>query len=170
MKAPDDPNDLKEETMEAVAHKVSPEDEVRDLLDSYFDAVRANDVDRITAHYAPDVVAYDAIAQLQFSGLESYKAHWKACLEMCQHMVFEPRELTIAASGDVAYGHCLIRCGGPGPDGNEQSGWTRATLAARKRNGRWLIVHEHYSVPFDPESGKILGDAAPGNAKQASAA
>lgn len=147
--------------MEALARTLNPEDEVRDLLDSYFDAVRASDLDRIVRHYAPEVVAYDAIAQLEFSGLESYKAHWKACLEMCQHTVFEPRQPTIAASGDLAVAHCLIRCGGTGPDGKEQTGWVRSTIAARELNGRWSIIHEHYSVPFDPMSGKILGEIEP---------
>jgi ketosteroid isomerase-like protein len=32
----------------------------------------------------------------------------------------------------------------------------RGTVGYRRTGGRWLIVHEHYSVPFDPESGKAL--------------
>ena len=146
--------------MEA-ARRPAPEAEVRALLDSYFDAVRASDLDRITAHYAPDIVAYDATMQLEFSGLQAYKAHWKTCLEMCQNMVFEPREPAIAASGDLAFGHSLVRCGGTGPDGKEQSGWVRLTFAARKAGGRWRIAHEHYSVPFDPMSGKALLELEP---------
>lgn len=144
--------------MEAMAVRPSPESEVRALLDSYFDAVRSADVERITAHYAPDLVAYDAIGQFEFVGVEAYEAHWKACLEMCREMTFEPREPVVAASGDLAFAHCLVRCGGVGPDGNEQSGWVRTTFAARKRGGRWLIVHEHYSVPFDPVSGKAQSE------------
>jgi ketosteroid isomerase-like protein len=26
--------------------------------------------------------------------------------------------------------------------------WTRATIGFRKIDGRWLVVHEHVSVPF----------------------
>jgi uncharacterized protein (TIGR02246 family) len=140
------------------------EEEIRALLESYFGAIRASDLERIVAHYAPDVIAYDAIGQFEFSGRNAYKAHWKACLEMCQAMSFEPRAPSIAASGDVAFAHCLIRCGATDADGKEQSGWVRATLAARKTNDRWQIVHEHYSMPFDPESGKVLGMPEPGEA------
>lgn len=152
--------------VEAVARTHDPDDEVRALLDSYCDAVRASDLDRITAHYAPDVVAYDAAWQLEFRGLAAYRAHWKTCLDMCRHTKFEPRAPVIAASGDVAFAHCLLHCGSLDPDGEEQSGWVRATYALRKRNGRWLIVHEHYSVPFDPESGRALHALDPDGAER----
>lgn len=147
--------------MKATAQTSAEVEQVQALLDSYIDAVRALDLDRILACYAPDMVAYDAIAQLEFSGLETYRHHWKMCVDHCQNMIFEPREPVIYASGDVAFGHYLVHCGGTGPDGKECSGWMRATFGARKQNGRWQIVHEHYSAPFDPETNKILSDAKP---------
>lgn len=135
--------------------------EARTFFDSYFAAVGASDLERIVGHYAPEVVGYDAILQFEFRGREAYKAHWKACMEMCQHMSFEPQQPEIFASGDLATAHCLVRCGGSGPDGEEQSGWVRLTLIAQKRDGRWQIVHDHYSVPFDPQSFKALVDLEP---------
>lgn len=147
--------------MDATARKLSPEDEVRAFLDGYFAAVRAGDLGRIVAHHASDVVAYDAIAQLEFVGLDAYKAHWKSCLEMYRNMTFEPRTPIVAACGDVAFGHWLACCGGTGADGKESSGWVRATFGARKVDGGWRIVHEHYSLPFDPTSGKALTDLVP---------
>jgi ketosteroid isomerase-like protein len=129
--------------MEAAARTFDVEGEVRALLDSYFGAIRATDLERITAHYAPDVVAYDAIGEFEFAGLAAYKAHWKACLEMCQNMTFEPRETVVAASGDVAFAHCLIRCGGTGLDvGGEDLGdmdhgaGLRRRSAERQHDGR----------------------------------
>jgi ketosteroid isomerase-like protein len=32
----------------------------------------------------------------------------------------------------------------------------RATVGHRKTNGKWMIVHEHFSAPFNMESGKAL--------------
>src|SRR5690606_7991831 len=87
--------------MKAAVQELTAETEVRALLDSYLDAIRALDLDRIVAHYAPGIVAYDAIAQLEFVGVDSYRAHWKMCLECCQSMIFEPREPAVGASGDV---------------------------------------------------------------------
>jgi ketosteroid isomerase-like protein len=34
--------------------------------------------------------------------------------------------------------------------------WVRATLDCRRVDGRWLIVHDHESVPFDPGTGRAL--------------
>ena len=32
--------------------------------------------------------------------------------------------------------------------------WFRKTLGLQRRDGTWLITHDHGSVPFNPESGK----------------
>jgi ketosteroid isomerase-like protein len=37
----------------------------------------------------------------------------------------------------------------------------RATVCFRKTNGEWMIVHEHFSAPFDPQSGKALCELEP---------
>jgi uncharacterized protein (TIGR02246 family) len=145
------------ETMTATA-----EAEVRELVDSWLRAVRAHDVDGIVSHYAPDILSFDAISQLQFKGVDAYRKHWEACLSMCPGpMVFEIHDLNIAARNDVAFCHCLNRCGGTGEDGEEKVGWMRMTACFRKRNGKWMVVHEHFSAPFDMESGKALFDLQP---------
>jgi len=129
---------------------------VRRLIDEWADAVRASDLDRIMAAYTPDILSFDAIAQLQFKGAEAYRRHWQACIEMCSGMIFEVHHLEIEAEGGVAFGHYLVRCGGTGPDGKEQTGWMRVTVCCRRTGGRWQIAHEHFSVPFDMASGKAL--------------
>ena len=42
----------------------------------------------------------------------------------------------------------------------------RVTVRFRKTNGTWMIVHEHFSAPFDPESGKALLDLASNGPEQ----
>ena len=138
------------------------EAEIRRLLERWVHAVRPKDIDAIMSHYLPDVRAFDAVLQLQFKGTEAYGAHWRTCLEMCRGpMIFEMHGLDLTARDDAAFCHYLCRCGGTGPDGKEQSGWMRATACLRKANGRWGIVHEHFSAPFDPASGKAIFDLEP---------
>ncbi len=133
------------------------ETELREKMNDWADAVRARDIDRICANYAPDIVAFDAIAQLQFKGADAYRKHWETCMEMCAGpMIFELHELQITASDDLAFVHGLNRCGGTGPDGKEMSGWMRMTTCLRKQHGEWRVMHEHFSAPFDPESNKAL--------------
>lgn len=37
----------------------------------------------------------------------------------------------------------------------------RGTVCYRKLGGQWLVTHEHFSAPFDMESGKTMFDLAP---------
>ena len=142
--------------------RTDEEAQIRGLMDDWARAARAKDVDAIFTCYAPDILAFDAIAQLQFKGRDAYKKHWEACMAMCPgDMIFEVHELDIEARDDVAFCHYLSRCGGTGADGEEKVGWMRATAGLRKRGGKWLVVHEHFSAPFDPSSGKALFDLAP---------
>jgi ketosteroid isomerase-like protein len=69
---------------------------------------------------------------------------------------YAPDIRSFEAGDEVAFGHYLLKCGATGEDGGEQTGWTRATVCWRKRSGRWMVAHEHFSVPFDMESGKAL--------------
>jgi ketosteroid isomerase-like protein len=39
--------------------------------------------------------------------------------------------------------------------------WVRASLGLRRVGGRWLIVQDHESVPFDPSTGQALLDLRP---------
>ena len=131
--------------------------EIRALLDDWARAARACDLDGIMAAYTPDILSFDAIARLQFKGAEAYRKHWEACLTMCSGpMIFEIHDLGIEAGDDVAFGHYLLKCGATGEDGKAQTGWMRVTVCCRKRSGSWLVAHEHFSVPFDIESGKAL--------------
>ena len=133
------------------------ETEIRTALEDWADAVRAKDVERIFAHYAPDIVAFDAIAQLQFKGADVYRKHWETCMAMCAGaMIFELHELQITTDAELAFAHGLTRCGGAGPDGKEMSGWMRLTSCLRRQDGNWRVVHEHFSAPFDPQSNMAL--------------
>ena len=141
------------ETIEARA-----EAEVREVLNHWLKAVLASDVGAIASHYAPDILAFDAVSQLQFKGVDAYRKHWDACLSMCSHgsMIFEIHDLNVVAGNDVAFSTALTRCGGTSEDGEEKSGWMRMTTGYRRIDGKWVIVHEHFSAPFDMETLKIL--------------
>lgn len=136
--------------------------EVKSAISSWLTAIQARDADAIIAHYTPDIVAYDAVLQLQFKGRQAYRDHWKSCFDMCGGpMVFEPGDLDIQVSGELATVHGLIRCGGSDEQGNVQSAWMRMSSSYRKSEGKWQIAHEHFSAPFDMMSWKALFDLDP---------
>ncbi len=143
------------------------QEEVRQSIDSWLKAVRARDTKGILSHYAPDVVAFDAIQQLQFKGVEAYGKHWEACMAMCPgDMVFDTGKLDIQAENDLAVAHGLIRCGMKDDNGQEQASWMRMTSSYRKSGGKWAIVHEHFSAPFDMRTSKALFDLDPDGASK----
>jgi ketosteroid isomerase-like protein len=135
---------------------------ILELTDRWLKAVQALDIDGIVAHYAADIIAYDAVSQLRFMGVDAYRKHWQACLAMCPGpMIFEIHDLNIVAGDEVAFGYSLIRCGGTSDSGEEKASWMRMTTGYRKIGRKWMIVHEHFSSPFDMESGKALFELKP---------
>lgn len=121
------------------------------VIDTWCEAAKRGDLDRIFALYTDDLVAFDAIGEPSFNSLEAYRAHWQACLDMCDgEMIFEMRDRHIEPAGDTALVHYLVRCGARKADGSEQTGLMRASVFLRRTPTGWKIRHEHYSMPFDP--------------------
>lgn len=140
----------------------SDEEEIRALLDRWVETSCGKDLEGLMACYAPDVRAFDAIAQLQFRGAAAYRKHWEYCFGFVDgEMLFKIHDPEIAVRDDLAFCHYLATCGCTDENGKEQIGWTRGTVCLRKTDGDWRIVHEHYSMPFDPETMKILDDLEP---------
>jgi uncharacterized protein (TIGR02246 family) len=136
-------------------------DAIRKLIDDWTTALRARDVDAMMAFYAPDVVFFDGIAPLQI-GLDAYRKNWEVYFQWFPGTVnFETRDLKITASGDAAFARGLVHLTGTNAEGKEDGAWMRETVGYEKVNGKWLITHEHWSMPMDMESGKALTNLQP---------
>jgi ketosteroid isomerase-like protein len=72
------------------------------------------------------------------------------------------QDAKLTIGGDVAYWSGLINMTGTKTDGEKVDLWFRQTLGLVKRDGRWLVSHQHASVPFAMDgSGKALLDLKP---------
>lgn len=148
--------------MNTALNTATAEAGIRTHIDSWLQAVRSGDLNTLMDHYSTDVVAYDAILQLQFKGTEAYGKHWAFCMSQCGGpSIFELHQPTVAAADDVGFAYALCRCGAVDEQGNEQSGWTRMTACYRRIDGAWKTVHEHFSAPFEMESCKALLELQP---------
>lgn len=140
----------------------STQAQIQQQLASWATACRSKDVSQIMRHYAEDVVAYDAIGPLRFVGRAAYQAHWQACMETCPGPgLFEIHQPSFLLSDELAVVHYLFHCGGTDDQGVLHSSWMRVSQCFRLVGGQWLIAHEHFSMPGDMESGKILFDLQP---------
>lgn len=136
--------------------------EVEQQLENWKQAVISQNIENIMSFYAEDIRAFDAIAELQFTGRNQYKAHWQRCLQMCKMTHFEIGQLDIKVDGDLAVCIFLNQCGGMDEKtGEEQIGWVRGTQVYEQHEGQWLIVHEHFSLPFDMATGAALFQLTP---------
>src|SRR5262249_47452295 len=137
------------------------EAEIRGVYDRWAKAFRTHDIDGIMAVYAPGnaVVAYDFTPPLQYLGADAYRKDYEEFLAQYEGPIdTELHDLRIVAGGDVAFIHCLERISGTLKNGQKSEVWVRATSGLRKFNGKWLIVHDHISVPVNFETGKAVLD------------
>lgn len=136
--------------------------ELRALYASQFDAIRAKDLDRLMSFYSPDVVYYDVVPPLRFVGSAALRGRfteWFASFESPIGM--EMRDLTISAADDLAVAHWLSRSSGTLTNGRTVGSWVRATSCCHRSQDRWLITHEHISLPVDMTTGRPAADVVP---------
>jgi ketosteroid isomerase-like protein len=153
---------LQEEAMTS-QEKNRSEAEVRQLIDIYLGGVQNKDIARVMSCYAPDVTAFDVMPPLQYTSAAAYQKSWEMAFSMTDGQFrLERRDLTVAASADVAFAHAIdhLTVSPKGADRVEM--WMRWTACFRRLNGGWKIVHEHGSVPVDMETSKAVWDLKPG--------
>ncbi|MBE8592954.1 nuclear transport factor 2 family protein [Pseudomonas sp. MAFF 301449] len=130
---------------------------INTLIEQWKQAVVGGDIDKIVSFYADDIVSFDAVTALQFKGKAAYRAHWEECMKHCPGPgIFEFHELRIVEAQDSAFAHWLAHCGGA-----DKACWMRVTAGYQRINGQWRVVHEHWSAPFDMQSGTALFDLKP---------
>jgi uncharacterized protein (TIGR02246 family) len=146
-----------------VAGQAHDEAQVRELIADWAAGVNAKDIDRVISHYAADVVSFDLAPPLQYVGREALRKSLAEWFHTFQGPIgYEVRDLTITAGDDVAFCRSLNRIAGKRTDGMETDVWVRATVGCHKIDGRWMISHEHASVPLHMDgSGRAALDLKP---------
>jgi uncharacterized protein (TIGR02246 family) len=140
----------------------SPQPEVRALLDRWSEAIRGKDIERLMALYAPDIVYFDVVPPLQYSGSDALRRNFLRWFDVWESSIgSEIRDVNILASGDVAVAYLLHRTSGTLKNGREVGYWVRATVCCQRSDDRWVITHEHISLPVDVASGRVVMDLVP---------
>ena len=144
------------------AYAADDEGEIRQVWDRWAKAFRAHDINGIMSIYAPEVMAYDIVPPLQYAGKEAYRKDYEEFIAQYDGPIdTEFRNPIIVAGKEVAFIYSLERISGTLKNGQKSEVWVRATSGLRKINGRWLIVHDHISVPVNLETGKDMLELKP---------
>jgi PhnB protein len=123
------------------------EAQIRSVVDSWAQAIRAKDGAAVGAHLAADLVQFDFAPPLQTvgpnpKGLQDWFSTWRG------RIGYEITDLHVTSSNEVAFCHCLIHMTGGRTDGSQADVWFRSTLCLRRIGGVWKISHGHESVPM----------------------
>lgn len=128
------------------------EAQIRQLIADQQRAICSKDVEQIMSRYASEVIIFDVKPPFQTQGQVAVRQTWEDCLSYFPATFsIETRDLTITANSSLAVAHWLFRFTGA-KDHPAMQTWMRVTAVCQKHQGDWQILHEHISVPFDPET------------------
>lgn len=128
---------------------MSDEAAIRALITRWAEAVHAGDLEGVLADHDSELVMFDVPPPYDgLRGIDAYRDSWPPFFEwQRQGAVFEIVELDVTAGDDVAFAWALLRCGKLEDFDANPDNRLRVTMGLRKRDGRWLVTHEHGSFP-----------------------
>jgi ketosteroid isomerase-like protein len=148
--------------MQAGTGVKSDEAAIREVIDALVKAVRTRDVEAMIDLCSDRISTFDMIPPLKHVGADALRTLWgKTLSAFVPPIEYDIEQLELFVGGDVAFARSLNRFGGTQENGARTVNWLCSTLGFRKTDGRWKIVHEHVSVPFDMKTGKAMLDLEP---------
>jgi ketosteroid isomerase-like protein len=121
---------------------------LRRRIDEIAQAIRDKNLDQLMTFYDRDVEVYDLRASLNVTGANAYRnnlEHWFDSFE--GPLGFELHNLRLTAGEGAAFCHYLGLVTGARPGGRSSGYWVRGTTCFARRDGEWLVTHEHISTP-----------------------
>ena len=139
-------------TMQTTDSRPTPDQaDVLDVLEEHHAAIAAGDADRVFALFAPDAVVFNLAPPL-IAGTGSRDTDIEGMRQWLGTFTAPPRlahrDPVVHVDGDLAVVHSLTSMTAEAEQGGEFTLWFRSTHTLRRSAGRWLIVHQHESVPF----------------------
>ena len=129
------------------------EQQVRDLITQWIDAVQRQDLDDVVARHSEDIVMFDVTPpERGVRGLKEYREAWPAFFAwIASGARFELDELEVTAGAEAAFAHALLRCGEPEELEAFPDRRLRLSLGLVRQNDQWVIQHEHHSGTYRPD-------------------
>ena len=124
------------------------EAEIRSLIERWSQAVRDEDRARIRRDHADDILMFDVPPPLRSRGIEDYMATWELFFGSVEKPVaFSFTDIEVTVGSDVAFATAIGHCVNIDKSGQREPLTFRLTVGLRKMAGRWVVTHEHHSLP-----------------------
>ena len=117
---------------------MSDEQDIRDLLERWAEAVRNGDMAAVLADHTDDIVMFDVVEPIENRGISAYRETWELFFRFSDGGpdAFNLISVEVTASDSAAWCNCILGI---------QDMRLRLTVGLRKEGGRWLVAHEHHS-------------------------
>ncbi len=128
--------------------------EIQKIIAARIAAVKSRNVTEAVRNYSPDVIFYDVIGDLRYTGKDAMKNRlndWFSSLS--EILDYEIVDIKISSGRDMAFCSCLNYINAMAANGNTLDMYWRETTCYVKTEGAWMITHAHSSVPFDAKTG-----------------
>jgi uncharacterized protein (TIGR02246 family) len=122
--------------------------EIRSLIERWSQAVRDEDRTKIRQDHADDILMFDVPPPLRSRGIDEYMATWDLFFgSMEKPVAFDFTDVEVTAGTDVAFATAIGHCVNIDKSGRREPLTFRLTMGLRKIAGRWVVTHEHHSLP-----------------------
>jgi uncharacterized protein (TIGR02246 family) len=124
------------------------EAELRELIARWAKAVRDEDLPGIRADHDEQVLMFDVPPPFLSRGIDAYMETWRTFFaSSAKPVAFDFEDVDVTAGDEVAFATAIGHCINIERNGEKTNLKFRLTMAFRKKGERWLIVHEHHSLP-----------------------
>jgi len=121
---------------------------LRRRMDEIAQAIRDKNVDHLMTFYASDVEVFDLRFSLNVPGAAAYRNNLEAWFESFEGPInLELHNLRVVTADGAGFCHYLALVTGARPGGRTSGYWVRGTTCFERRDGEWLVTHEHISTP-----------------------
>jgi ketosteroid isomerase-like protein len=111
---------------------------------------------------SPDVVVFDVVPPLRYVGWDSFRQDWQGFFDSFEKIsVYDWTDVHIEAEGDMGWMRALVHMVGTFKDGKSIDMAFRDTAIFERKGGKWVVVHDHGSVPIEFETQKAIFNAPP---------
>ena len=138
---------------------------IRDVMKRWDDAINSNDMPRFLSLYVqdPGAVYFEEDAAQPIAGFESFRQYAQSTLKPELQNHSQTTVETVLVDQSIAVAVCVVNYRYVDPTRSKvpHSEVERSTMVFKKVDGSWLIWHEHFSLPYDYDTGKVVFGSAP---------
>jgi len=123
---------------------------VRKRLFDCYEAWNLLDMERLAPFYSmePGIVIFNDVEPVKFEGWEEFKDAEARIMSRVSTWKVDPNDVRVTTWGNVALTTATPVLTGSSKAGKSYNLTIRHTAVWERKADRWLIVHEHWSIPW----------------------